>query len=230
MQGNFDVGREILKWIAIATMTVDHVGAILYPTIEVLRIIGRISFPLFSYLIALGVETTRNVKNYFVRLFIFAFISQIPFSLAVGTGMFDYLNIFFTLSLGVLFIHSLKKRSLLILIPILASFLNVLNYLNFDYGVYGILLIGSMDILREDTELGIALVLLLNVSFLTQGSIQILSLLALPIILLYNNGLLKITKESKGKNPYPTWRKYFFYIYYPLHLTLLYLIKLYYFQ
>lgn len=94
MQGSFDVGREVLKWIAIATMTVDHVGAVLYPTYEVLRLIGRLSFPLFCYLTALGVETTRNVKNYFIRLFVFAFVSQIPFHLALGLGMFEYLPIF----------------------------------------------------------------------------------------------------------------------------------------
>ena len=63
MQVKFDVGREALKWIAIATMTVDHVGAIFYPNYVVLRIIGRISFPLFSYLTALGIDTTRKVKN-----------------------------------------------------------------------------------------------------------------------------------------------------------------------
>jgi len=224
MQGNFDVGREILKWIAIATMTVDHVGAILYPTYDILRIIGRLSFPLFSYLIALGVESTRNVKNYFIRLFIFALVSQIPFSLALGTGIFEHLNIFFTLSCGVLFIFFFKKQSLLILIPMLVSFLN------FDYGVYGILMIGSMYILRENKELGIVAIILLNLTFLSTWIPQIFSLLALPIILLHNNGSLKIVKEAGGKNPYPSWRKYFFYIYYPLHLTLLYLIKIYYFQ
>jgi hypothetical protein len=223
MQREFDVGREILKWIAVATMTVDHVGAIFYPTYEVLRIIGRISFPLFSYLIVLGVETTRNVKKYFMRLFVFALISQIPFYLALGIGIFDHLNIFFTLSSGVLFLYFLKKKSSLILLPLLASLLN------FDYSVYGILMIGAMYILREDAELGIVSIILLNLLFLLSWPLQMFSLLALPIILLHNNGFLKITKDSKGKNPYPSWRKYLFYIYYPLHLTLFYLIKLYYF-
>jgi hypothetical protein len=228
MQRSFDVGREILKWIAIITMTIDHVGVIFYappdPTYEALRIIGRISFPLFCFLIALGVESTRNVKNYFIRLFLFALVSQIPFSLAFGTGMFEHLNIFFTLSFGVLFLCFFKKKSLICLLPILVSLLN------FDYSVYGILMIGLMYILRKDTELGIASIILLNISFLPLMSPQMFSLLALPIILLYNNGFLKIIKESKGKNPYPSWRKYFFYVYYPLHITLLFLIKLYFFK
>jgi hypothetical protein len=223
MQGNFDVGREILKWIAIATMTVDHVGAIFYPTYDILRIIGRISFPLFSYLIALGVESTRNVKNYFIRLFIFALISQIPFSLAIGTGIFDHLNIFFTLSFGVMFIYFFKRKSLLILLPMLVSLLK------FDYGLGGILMIGSMYLLKENKELGITAIILTNLILSLDWLLQMFALLALPIILLHNNGFLKIIKDSNGKNPYPSWRKYFFYIYYPLHLTLLYIIKLYYF-
>ncbi len=224
MQVKFDVSREALKWIALATMTVDHVGAIFYPNYVVLRIIGRISFPLFSYLAALGIETTRNVKKYFIRLLLFGLVSQVPFYLAIGSGIFEHLNIFFTLSFGILFILFLEKRSLWFVIPILVSFLN------FDYGVYGILLIGSMHILIKDKETGIAAIVLLNLLFLFQWSLQIFSLLALPIILLHYSGFLKKANESKGKTAYPVWRKYFFYVYYPLHLALLYLIKLYYFH
>jgi hypothetical protein len=224
MQVKFDVSREALKWIAVATMTVDHVGAIFYPNYVVLRIIGRISFPLFSYLAALGIETTRNVKKYFIRLLLFGLVSQVPFYLAIGSGIFEHLNIFFTLSFGILFILFLEKRSLWFVIPILVSFLN------FDYGVYGILLIGSMHILIKDKETGIAAIVLLNLLFLFQWSLQIFSLLALPIILLHYSGFLKKANESKGKTAYPVWRKYFFYVYYPLHLALLYLIKLYYFH
>ena len=224
MQVKFDVSREALKWIAVATMTVDHVGAIFYPNYVVLRIIGRISFPLFSYLAALGIETTRNVKKYFIRLLLFGLVSQVPFYLAIGSGIFEHLNIFFTLSFGILFILFLEKRSLWFVIPILVSFLN------FDYGVYGILLIGSMHILIKDKETGIAAIVLLNLLFLFQWSLQIFSLLALPIILLHYSGFLKKANESKGKTAYPVWRKYFFYVYYPLHLTLFYLFKLYYFH
>ena len=151
-------------------------------------------------------------------------MSQVPFILAIGSGIFEHLNIFFTLSFGVLFILFLEKKSLWFVLPILVSFLN------FDYGVYGILLIGSMHILRKDKETGIASIVLLNLLFLFQWSLQIFSLLALPIILLHHSGFIKKTNESKGETAYPVWRKYFFYAYYPLHLALLYLIKLYYFH
>jgi hypothetical protein len=210
----------LLKWIAIITMTVDHVGAVLYPELTVLRIVGRLSFPLFAYLLILGMESTRNVRNYFIRLFLFSFISQVPFFLALGFEPFGYFNIFFTLSLGLLFIYFFKKNSPIALVPVLVSFV-----LPFDYGIYGIAMIGCMQILKEDTRFGAVAFLLLNVLFLVPWNIQLLSLLALPLIILHKNGSLMIRRKVDEKVAYPWWRKYFFYIYYPLHLTLLYLIK-----
>ena len=100
MQG-FDFGRELLKWIAIITMTVDHIGAVLYPELDVLRYVGRLSFPLFAYLLVMGIENTRNVRNYFTRLFVFAIISQVPFFLAIDYEPFQLLNIFFPLILRI---------------------------------------------------------------------------------------------------------------------------------
>jgi len=205
-------------------MTVDHVGAILYPEFEVLRVIGRLSFPLFAYLLMLGMETTRNIRNYFIRLFVFAFISQVPFFLALDYGPFDSLNIFFTLSFGLLFIYFFKRGSVFVVVPLLASLL-----LPFDYGVYGIAVVGCMYILKENTKFGVASLVLLNTLFLVPWSNQFLSIAAIPFIVLHKNGSLTTTKETAEHYTIPVWRKYFFYIYYPLHLTLIYIIKLYYF-
>jgi len=223
LQG-FDFGRELLKWIAIITMTVDHVGVILYPKFTVLRFIGRFSFPLFAYLLILGIENTRNIRNYFARLFIFALISQVPFFLAIDYGPFDSLNIFFTLSSGLLFIYFFKKSSVFVLVPVFASLV-----LPFDYGIYGIAMIGCMYILKENTKFGVVSLVLLNTLFLVPWSIQFLSISAIPLILLHKNGSLNITRETTEEFTIPLWRKYFFYVYYPLHLALLYIIKLYYF-
>ena len=110
---NYDYGRELLKWIAIITMTVDHVGAVIYPDYTFLRWIGRLSFPLFAYLLVLGIRNTSNIKKYFIRLFIFALISQIPFFLAIEVGPFDHLNIFFTLSSGLIFVYYFRKGSII---------------------------------------------------------------------------------------------------------------------
>ena len=223
MQG-FDFGRELLKWIAIITMTVDHVGAVLYPEFEVLRWIGRLSFPLFAYLLILGMENTRNVSNYFIRLFIFALISQLPFFLAIGTEPFEHLNIFFTLSFGLLFVYFFKKSSVLAFVPLFASFI-----VPFDYGVYGIAMIGCMYILYENMKFGVASLVVLNTLFLVPWNTQFLSLFVMPLILLHKNGSLTTTSNFTKTFMIPLWRKYFFYIYYPLHLSIIYIINILYF-
>lgn len=220
----FDSGRELLKWIAIITMSIDHIGAVLYPEFRFLRWIGRLAFPIFAYLLVLGLQNTRNIKKYFIRLFVFSLISQVPFFLAIGYEPFESLNIFFTLSFGLLFVYYFKKGSVIAFVPMFASLV-----LPFDYGIYGIALIGSMYMLTKNTKFGLLLVVLLNALFLVPLSSQVLSLLALPLILLHNNASLTGTMNFSEDFTIPAWRKYFFYVYYPLHLSLLYLINLYFF-
>ncbi|MCW4015947.1 MAG: conjugal transfer protein TraX [Candidatus Bathyarchaeota archaeon] len=220
----FDSGRELLKWVAIITMTVDHVGAVLYPDFEVLRWIGRLSFPLFAYLLVLGMENTRNIRKYFTRLFVFALISQVPFFLAVDYAPFESFNIFFTLSFGLLFVYLFNQGSVIAFVPLLVSLA-----LPFDYGVYGLATIGCMYMLRKNTNFGVTFLFLLNALFLVAWNTQFLSLFALPLILLHNNGSLTRTTNFSADFKMPAWRKYFFYVYYPLHLFLLYLLKVYFF-
>lgn len=214
----------MLKWIAIVTMAVDHVGAVLYPGLTILRIIGRLSFPLFAYLLILGMESTHSILKYFIRLSLFSLISQVPFVLALEFEPFEYFNIFFTLSSGLAFVYFFKKTSPIALVPVLVSFV-----LPIDYGIYGIVIIGCMQILREDTKFGVAALVLLNALFLVPWNIQFLSLSAVPLILLHKKGFMEIERETNERISYPLWRKYFFYFFYPLHLALLYVIKIYYF-
>jgi hypothetical protein len=215
----FDIVREFLKAIAVVTMTIDHVGAIFYPQYVFLRIIGRLSFPIFSYLLVLGTESTGNIRNYVSRLLFFGLVSQIPYFLAFGFEPLEQLNIFFALSLGVISVVLFKKRSLLILFPILATFLNV------EGGLYGIMVILSMALLKEDMKIGVVAFVFINLLFFPASNVQIFSLLALPIILLHDGGLLRMDIEIKEDSILYSIRKYFFYVYYPLHLTVLYLIK-----
>lgn len=197
-------------------MTIDHVGAFIYPEHVVLRIIGRIAFPIFGYLLILGTENTRNIRNYFLRLIVFAVISQIPYFLVNGYEPFETLNIFFTLSFGVMFL-----ANSLSLIPVLL----VSMLVDFDYGLYGIVLIACIRLLRERTVYGILAYLVFSIITLTMSTIQPFQLLALPLILLHHTGYLKMTRAVVGKNVYPMWRRYLFYLFYPLHLTIFYLIR-----
>ncbi len=215
---SYDWGREFLKWVAIATMTVDHIGLVLYPEYTVLRFVGRLAFPLFAYLLVLGVESTRNLRGYFNRLLFFGLVSQIPFALANGVQPWEKLNIFFTLALGLTTVYLMEKNSPLIFIPLAASFLPV------DYGIYGTATILFFYLLRKDWRVGVGLFALVNaVLYVIEPSYQPLALLALPLILLHSWGRLNF---GGGGRAHPLFRKYFFYVYYPLHLLALVAIKL----
>jgi hypothetical protein len=197
-------------------MTVDHVGAIMYPEQIFFRIIGRLAFPIFSYLLVLGSETTRNVKDYFLRLFIFAFISQIPYQLAFGYEQFEKLNIFFTLSFSLIFL----VNPILFIFPFIASY-----FLDLDFGLFGFILVACMRILKNDTFRGIIALIGYGILSLFVWETQIFSLLAIPIIILHKEGYILNNSDLDKDYDYPLWRKYFFYIYYPLHLIILYLIN-----
>jgi hypothetical protein len=217
---SFDVVRELLKVIAVLTMTIDHVGVILLPDFLLLRVVGRIAVPLFCYLLVLGVEGTRNQRGYLVRLCSFGVVSQIPYFLAFGIEPFRQLNILFTLFFGASALLLFQRRNVLLILPVLAAFA-----LNSEGGLYVIALIGCMQVLRENTELGVVVLFTLNTPFLMTGNIQFLSLAALPLIVLHKDGWFRITRATTKDSAYFSWKKYFFYVYYPLHLATLFVIS-----
>lgn len=198
-------------------MTVDHIGAVLYPDLVALRIIGRLAFPLYSYLLVLGVESSKNIKGYLARLFLFALISQIPYYLAFGYGPLEMLNIFFTLSFGALIV-----RSPLLILPFGLASIAV----NFDFGAYGLIMIACVSLLKSGAKYGLISLIVLSTASLLLWNVQIFSLLAVPLILLHKNGYLRAL-GMRERPPYPSWGRYLYYIYYPLHLSALYLIKTY---
>lgn len=93
----------VLKLIAIITMVFDHSGYLIYGHLSWMNFVGRIAFPIFAFQISEGYIHTHNLKKYFVRLIIFALISQIPYAW-FGYCFFSKmsLNIIFTLILGLL--------------------------------------------------------------------------------------------------------------------------------
>ena len=94
-----------LQWIAVLAMAVDHVGYLLFPEIPLLRAFGRISFPIFSFLLAEGFRHTSDRKKYALRLAVFAVLSELPYELflygpeRLGT-LFPMKNILFSLLLA----------------------------------------------------------------------------------------------------------------------------------
>lgn len=195
-------------------MIIDHIGAFLFPQYLGFRIIGRIAFPIYTFLIAEGFCHTRDVRKYMLRLGAFALISEIPFDLA-ATGKaleFTHQNVFFTLFLGVVLLYLYTSQyNKAARIGSIVLLLLAADFLRTDYGAWGVLMIFCFYIFRENMFGKVVSVSLINlVAF---GSLQSYAALALLPICLYNG--------EKGRS-----MKYFFYIMYPAHLLVLYLIRI----
>lgn len=239
-----------LKWIAMLTMLIDHAGVVLvwpiivaHPEIHgpandlnvtglvmlyfIMRLIGRIAFPIFIFLLIQGFSHTHNRISYFVRLLLFAFVSEVPFDLAcslsgkdVRAGRiieFGYQNVFFTLALGLLAItlidaiYNLCNDPSLRMICIVLVGLGALvtaYVLKADYDMMGVVAIILAYAFRENKlKQMFACILALSVA----SVIEIVALAGLPFILKYNG--------CRGKG-----NKWVFYAFYPVHLLVLVLI------
>lgn len=218
------ISGSTLKLIAIITMFIDHIGAAivekmpsfsmsnnnsLYYTDMVLRYIGRIAFPIFCFLLVEGFLHTRDTKKYAFRLFLFALISEIPFDLAFKGHIleFGYQNVFFTLLLGLLTLMAVKYFDNNKIMKIISMLVGIMaaQLLHTDYAGFGVVFILLLYILHDK-------IILRNII----GSIAVLWEFTAPIafipITLYNG--------ERGIR-----MKYFFYIFYPAHLLLLYAIS-----
>ena len=208
-----------LKLIALGTMLIDHVGLLFFPGDPLWRAVGRVSFPLFAFLVAEGFRRTSNVNRYFFRLCVFAVISQIPYALVRhAAGSPPALNIFFTLAAGLLALVLLSRLPVRYGVPCAILICVAAEVLSFDYGAYGVLTILSSAVFIKHRRSGIALLSAIPladtiVRFLSGVlSIQIYAVLSVPLIALYNG--------EHGIN-LPRRLLYWFY---PVHLLLLWLI------
>lgn len=199
-----------LKCIAIVSMALDHTGAVLYPSQIWLRCLGRIAFPIFCFLIVEGFFHTHDVRRYMGRLGVFALISEIPYDLAFRGVPLEYAhqNVFFTLLIGIGMMVLLERNRewpVKAVILLLAMWLAVL--IRSDYNFRGVLLIFVFYIFHESRWLAVTAGGFWN--FLYQGVIQKYGVLSVLPLALYNG--------ERGRK-----MKYFFYIFYPVHLLLLY--------
>ncbi len=221
----------ILKMIAIITMFIDHMAAVLLPPDStvywICRSIGRLAFPIFCFLLVEGFKHTKNTKKYLVRLGIFALISEIPFDLAfsertVQNGFLLHQNVFFTLFMGLVVIYFMSiihnKFAKNLFLDILFNGLAVIagcalaNFLNTDYKYMGVLLIIVFYVFRGNKIFLAVGVVLANLLF--GLGIQLLAALSILFIWFYNG--------QRG----PQGNKYIFYVFYPAHILFLYLISL----
>ncbi|MCD8365228.1 MAG: conjugal transfer protein TraX [Clostridiales bacterium] len=224
------VNGFVLKMIAILTMLIDHIGAVLFPYQMVFRYIGRIAFPIFVFLIVEGFFHTRDIHKYELRLLLFAAVSEIPFDLAFNDSILEFSsqNVFFTLFLGLLMLDLMKRAGNKIFreILILLVFVLAANLLLTDYSGGGVLLIWWFYYFRNRPL--IKFIGLGAISWIFFGLIECWSLLAVVPLLFYNgergfhreNGLYSGGANGAGA----VLLKYLFYIFYPVHLLILHFI------
>ena len=111
----FEITSASLHIMAMIFMLCDHLWGTIVPGNDWLTCIGRISFPIFAFMIVEGYFHTSNLKKYAGRLFVFALISEIPFNLALGSRIFYpiHQNVLwsFLISLGLIHWNEKAKKS-----------------------------------------------------------------------------------------------------------------------
>lgn len=228
--------NNVLKIIACISMLIDHMGYILFPNVLILRLIGRIAFPIFAFLLAEGCFYTRNKLRHFLVLLGFATIMQVVlfaatkmtsfsifvhFSIAVGICyLIDFIDDFIRnkkIILGIIFI-------LLVLCILIGLIIvdNITDYFRANYGIYAILLPIILYVIRKYVKKyhlfvnigAIILVLVFMNYFYAHAYYQLYGIIACLFILFYNGkkGIFNL--------------KYLFYIFYPLHMVILYAISM----
>lgn len=233
---------SFLKLIAMLTMFMDHAGKMLFPQYPIMRIIGRLAFPIYAYCLAVGCVYTRSPLRYIKRMVILALITQPIYAVAldhsvsrmyalsfadqpIRAALNFYLNswhtpsILFTLILGVMVIWSLRERHIS-----LTAALLVFCYLaesKINYGFKGILLMLLFYLFINRAWLSLPVVL----AFMAWWSIGAgnyslfgvrFGMQAFAILAL---PLIYIPTNTGMKLP-----KWLFYAFYPAHMVLIYVL------
>lgn len=217
------LSANALKIIALISMTIDHIGAYIYPNLDVLRIIGRLAFPLFSFMIAEGCYYTKNRTKYFLMIFGLGLICSAAYYVFSGIIYFHSLTSF---SFSILIIYAVdkavknKNAFFWLITTLIVALFAFINYglpnlidkqkLDIGYGFFAIFLPVAVYYFKDLRLKIVALIVTLLPLSLDMGFPQWYSLLA-PVLLIFYDG-------TRGK----LRLKYLFYIYYPLHFVVIY--------
>jgi hypothetical protein len=240
-RNGWGLSASTLKIIACIFMVIDHMGVILFPEVEILRVIGRLSYPIFAYFIAEGCRYTRNKTKRFFLVFGLAVICEGVAFIMTGEPDGGILVNFCFAILLIYEVQAFKKAwagkrwgmmglwLVLGLASVAAVYGFIRKVLYVDYDFWGILIPvwASLPDYKEGEAPACfaklsnrwvkfaffsAGLLILCISRGMFKHIQIYSLLALPILALYNG--------QPGRKGF----KYGFYIFYPAHLVVLWVI------
>lgn len=246
------ISQEMLKLLACITMLMDHIGYVLvYPMYQqvsivggngiagakmlytgylLLRCIGRLSFPIFAFLLVEGFHHTRNRKKYALRLVIGALLAEIPFNLVVsGSPVWRYKqSIMITLLLGFFALLAMERCKKLAWKPVVMLPFALLAYLlKTDYGWAGVLLIALFELSRYAYNRNLVRFCGMLVLFHYMSSMMLtLGNFSIPMQALGALSMLFIAAYDGRKCTNSRIIQWAFYLFYPVHLLVLYGISI----
>ena len=219
----------MLKIIAMISMVLDHAGDMFFPGATWMRMAGRLAMPLFSFCIAEGYSHTKDKKKYLLRMGIFALVSEIPFDLAfegkIGLSHQNIMLTFFISILALILFDRIRGekdpetnsypagKTILGVLAVLAMAALAL-LVRADYTLFAVIAVFLFYVFRQKNSIvrsgvGTAFLALTR----TMGYYCTTGLSFIPLVM-YNG------KRGKGL-------KWLFYVFYPGHLLLLYVLKKY---
>ena len=232
-----------LHILAMLFMLCDHLWATLIPGNDWLTCVGRIAFPIFAFMIVEGYFHTHDLKKYVKRLLVCAVLSEIPFNLVMGSRVLYPLhqNVLWTFLIAIGLIHLNEKAKqkgkiwLRILAGIgsviLAFILGLVTFVDYNFaGIYMVLVFYFLRGRRWWNFLG-QLILLAYIN------IEVLSGFAYEIHLFGNTyfmvrqgfallALIPIWLYRGEQGPYNKVLKYTYYLFYPVHLLVIALVRM----
>ena len=226
-----------IKIIAIIAMTIDHTATIFFSRyimdipVLLMHIIGRLTAPIMMFFIVEGYYYTKNLKKYLFRLFVFAIISHFAYATAFGKSfipfretVFDQTSVLWALGLGLLALAVYKTEKLQNWLKQIIVFISICAAFPADWSspaALAILYMGrNRGHFKKQMLLLILCIAMYSIGYFifvnkVYGLMQMLIILAIPILSQYNG--------QRG-----TWKgmKWFFYIYYVVHLFILGIIRI----
>lgn len=210
-----------LKVIALITMTIDHVGLTFFPHVIWWRLVGRLAFPIYAYLVAEGCLHTRSMPKYLRSMGLMALLCQVVYWFAMGS-VYQYILVTFSLSISLcmlikktreknsvlwFFLTALAIFAVWFITEILPILLSPLDF-RVDYDFLGVMLPVILYLIpKKGWKLLATAGILVLMSI--PNWVQLPSVLAVALLALYNG--------TRGK-----WNlKYAFYWYYPIHLVVI---------
>lgn len=217
---SFALSATALKLLALAAMTADHIGVLFFLGADAFRIVGRLAFPIFAFMIAEGCRYTRSMARYLGSIALLAFVCQLVYFF-VERSLYMCVLVVFTLAIPLILLWQAAVEKPALALAALAYMggvyllcehppeLLAAHGFAIDYGFCGVMLPVLISLSREKwprlafTALGLCLL------GITMGGVQWWGLAALVPLALYNG--------QRGRFRL----KYLFYLYYPLHLAAL---------